>query len=73
MKDARKREARRLILQRSRERRRNGRRIALVEYDGATVDMLVRRGLLTDGAIDARAIDARAIANAMTRLHKSLE
>ena len=32
------RELRRAILQRSRERRRNGRRVALVEYDAATVD-----------------------------------
>jgi hypothetical protein len=63
-----RRELRRAILKRSRERRRNGRRVAWVEYDAATVDMLVKRGLLGDGITDRRAID-----DALTRLIKSLD
>jgi hypothetical protein len=63
----RRRATHRLILQRSRERRRQGRRIALVEFDEATVDMLVRGGWLNDGATDTP-----TIANAISRLLKSL-
>jgi hypothetical protein len=61
---ARRREAHRVILQRSRERRRAGRRIALVEYDESVVDMLVRRGWLKDGEAN--------VANAIQCLLKSL-
>ena len=48
-----RRELHRAIQRRSRERRRNDRRVAFVEYDAATVDLLVRRGLIADGVTDA--------------------
>jgi hypothetical protein len=67
MRSRRQREMHRAIQRRSRERRRNGRRVAFVEHDAATVDMLVRQGLIADGVTDAR-----AIGEALTRLIKLL-
>jgi hypothetical protein len=67
MRSRRQREMHRAIQRRSRERRRNGRRVALIEYDATTVDVLVRRRLIADGVTDAR-----AIGEALTRLIKLL-
>jgi hypothetical protein len=67
MKGRKRRGLHRAIQRRSRERRRNGRRVAFVEYDATTVDLLVRRRLIADGVTDAR-----AIGEALTRLIKLL-
>lgn len=66
----RKRAMHRAIMARSRQRQREGRRVALVEVDGAIIDMLVRRGLLADGVSDMRVI-AGAIARLLTLLCSS--
>jgi hypothetical protein len=50
--------AHRQIMARSRERRRRGAMVALVEIDESVIDMLVRKDWLHDDATDAREIAA---------------
>ena len=64
---ARRLEAHRRIMRRSRERRRLGRMVALVEIDEAVIDFLVRGGRLRDDVSDPR-----LIASAITSLLQEL-
>jgi hypothetical protein len=62
----RRRELRRAIARRARDRQRNGRMVCMVEVDEAMIDVLVRAGHLRDGISDRR-----EIAGAIARLVRS--
>lgn len=62
----RRRELRRAIARRARDRQRNGRMVCMVEVDEAMIDVLVRAGVLADGVSDRR-----EIAGAIARLVRS--
>jgi hypothetical protein len=61
-----RRELRRAIARRARDRQRNGRMVCMVEVDEAMIDVLVRAGVLADGISDRR-----EIAGAIVRLVRS--
>jgi hypothetical protein len=66
----RRRELRRAIARRARDRQRNGRMVCMVEVDEAMIDVLVRDGHLRDGISDRREI-AGAIARCVRSRNQS--
>jgi hypothetical protein len=67
MRSRRQREMHRAIVARSRQRRKAGRVMVMVEVDEAMIEILVREGLLRDGA------SSREIAGAIARLVRSCD